>query len=72
MNNAFFNWQLTHEAEQDADRAMWPELYRDPDFQDWAGWRDLPSVLGRSLKTTPPPTVKGSELSPPKKATRCV
>ncbi|CAJ1359660.1 unnamed protein product [Effrenium voratum] len=34
VNNAFFNWQLTHEAEQDADRAMWPELYRDPDFQE--------------------------------------
>ena len=36
MNNAFFNWQLTHDAEQEEEGAdVWPELYRDSrDFQE--------------------------------------
>ena len=36
VNNAFFNWQLTHDAEQEEDGPdVWPELYRDSrDFQE--------------------------------------
>ncbi|CAE7924388.1 unnamed protein product [Symbiodinium sp. KB8] len=36
VNNAFFNWQLTHDAEQEEEGAdVWPELYRDSrDFQE--------------------------------------
>ena len=36
VNNAFFNWQLTHDAEQEEDgEAVWPELYRESkDFQE--------------------------------------
>ena len=37
VNSAFFNWQLTHDAEQEEDGRpdVWPQLYRDSrDFQE--------------------------------------
>lgn len=35
VNNAFFTWQLTHHAEQSAEKgqAFWPELYGDATFR---------------------------------------
>ena len=36
VNNAFFGWQLTHDAEQSSDEGQgtWPELYQDADFRE--------------------------------------
>lgn len=42
INNAFFNWQLTHDSEQEDVQAqsLWPELYRDSD-----DFRELKQLL---------------------------
>ena len=36
VNNAFFGWQLTHDADQSSDEGQtaWPELYEDQDFRE--------------------------------------
>ncbi|CAK8998275.1 Uncharacterized protein SCF082_LOCUS5573, partial [Durusdinium trenchii] len=38
INNAFFNWQLTHGVEQEQGQELWPELYGDPTFRELK-WR---------------------------------
>lgn len=43
VNNAFFNWQLTHDEEQKSveGQQVWPELYQDSTFHELKGFAKL-------------------------------